>query len=123
MTMQKYISGKLGKIALLTLVCLVAASLVALADRPNPHGVANKTLNATLYKKALGQVTDTFGQRYMVNRSTLIINTDGHQIPLSDLSVPCDVSLKTVGQGKGDPLAVRIKVLHLHPGANYQMGG
>ena len=112
---------RITRIVVAAAVCLTMVHAVGWTDSAKPLGVRTQTLNATLQRKALNEVVDTFGQHYAVNRATLIIDTDGHQLSIQDLKVPCDVSLKTVHQGKGHPLAVRIKVLHLHPGANNQI--
>lgn len=112
---------RITKLVLAAAVCLIAVHAAGWADNPKNLGTSAQSLNATLHKKVLGEVVDTFGQHYIVNRTTLIIDTDGRQISFGDLKVPCDVSLKTVHQGQGASLAVRIKVLHLHPGANNQI--
>ncbi len=123
MAIQPYDLKKTAIITLLILVCLATWTLAGWADDPNPKARGYKSLDATLLKKTHGQVTDSFGVRYVVDKSTMIIGTDGRQVNLIDLNVPCDVSLKIVEQADGDPLAVRIKVREVHPGANFQMDG
>lgn len=112
---------RITQIVVAAAVCLTMVHAAGWADDAKPLGVRTQTLKATLQRKAMHEVVDTFGQHYAVNQATLIIDTDGHQLSIQDLKVPCDVSLKTVHQGKGNPLAARIKVLHLHPGANNQI--
>jgi len=80
-----------------------------------------KEVKTTLQKKSSKMVTTYGGDRYGVDKSTLIVNKDGQQILLQYLLVPCEAQLLYETTADGGNYVHRIKVLKVRQGASNNM--
>lgn len=75
-------------------------------------------VSVVIYKKSLQRVF-TRGPNYAVNKETLIVGTDGKEVKLKKMLVPCDavVSYRIVN---GTPTATRIDIKRVAANAGWQ---
>lgn len=71
----------------------------------------------TITRKTIDMVISNIGDRYAVDRETIIAGLDGQQVSIRELLVPCDVEITYENQNRRRH-ARRIKVLRLFNEAN-----
>ncbi len=48
---------------------------------------------ATIEKKSLETITTNTGEKFALSENTIIVNTDGQQVSIRDMLVPCDAEI------------------------------
>ena len=77
------------------------------------------TAHVTIQKKSIDFVTTNIGDRYRVNTDTIIVNTDGQQVSIRQMLVPCE-ALISYSTAKGARKAERITIKHIGANATWQ---
>ena len=75
--------------------------------------------HVTIQKKSIESVTTNIGDRYRVNTDTIIVNTDGQQVSIRQMLVPCE-ALVSYSTAKGIRKAERIAIKHVGATATWQ---
>jgi hypothetical protein len=75
-------------------------------------------VTAVIYKKSLQHVF-TRGPNFAVNKETLIVGTDGKEVRLKKMLVPCD-AVVSYRIENGTPTATRIDIKRVAANANWQ---
>ena len=116
------------KLLIVPIICLCLGSM-AWADSEQPVGDNDKQgegilllkKQVTLEKKNSQMVTTSFGERYGLESSTLIVGEEGQQVMIEYLLVPCDAELLYETKANGSRFLHRIKVLSTQQGATNRM--
>jgi hypothetical protein len=121
------------KLLIVPIICVSLAlslgSMAWAADTEKPGGDNDKQgggllllkKQVTLEKKNSQMVATSFGERYGINNSTLIVGEDGQQVMIQYLLVPCDAELLYETKASGSRFVHRIKVLSTQQGATNRM--
>ena len=72
----------------------------------------------TIREKSIETVTTNIGDKYNVVSDTMIVNTDGHQVSIRKMLVPCDAKV-TYRTEKGMRVAERIEIKRVAAGASW----
>ncbi|MBI5550465.1 MAG: hypothetical protein HY911_03085 [Desulfobacterales bacterium] len=83
------------------------------------QGRGLETVRVTIEKKNLEKVTTNTGDRFTLSENTIIVNTDGRQIGIREMRVPCDVEIGYRTEN-GVRLAERIDIQHVGSDARWQ---
>lgn len=75
-------------------------------------------VNVTIEKKSLQHIF-TLGSKFAVNKETLIVGTDGKEVKLKKMLVPCD-AVVSYRIEKGTPTAKRIDIQRVALDASWQ---
>ena len=87
------------------------------------ESVTLETVKVVLQRKSSKAVSTYSGDKYGLDRTTLIINESGGQIRLEYLRVPCDAELLYETKADSSAFLHRIKVLSTHSGSTNRMEG
>ncbi len=82
-------------------------------------------INVAIASKTAGSVTTNTSDRYTVSEQTIIVGTDGRQVSIRDMLVPCEAELTYSNEtGFKDPLAqlIKIKSIGRNPTWKYEGG-
>ena len=76
------------------------------------------TVNVAIQKKTLRRVY-TFGRSFVVNSETVILNTDGKEVSIKKMLVPCDAKVSYLAEN-GALTAKRIDIIRVASDASWQ---
>jgi hypothetical protein len=114
-------------IGLLALM-LNPAALMAEGHSEGEEGSYQQTLpvvNVSIASKTADSVTTNFGDRFDVTQQTIIVGTDGRQVSIRKMLVPCEAELTYSTDGAAAfPLAqiIRIHSVSRNPTWKYEGG-
>lgn len=120
---------RMGLIGLLALMLSIPGSLMA-AEDPGEGEIGSypKTLpvlTVSIASKTANSVTTTSGDRFDVSQQTIIVGTDGRQVAIRKMLVPCEAELTYSTDDKTTrPLAqlIRIQSIGRNPTWTYEGG-
>jgi hypothetical protein len=124
--MKTNVSHSNGRLAICALLLTLAVSILpvtsALAGTGGRSGrtvneegvlvISDPVASVTIEKKVLEAVITNVGDRYRVSDETIITNTEGRQVSIREMLVPCDAEI-TYKTEKGKRVAQRIKTTRL----------
>jgi len=120
---------RMGFIGLLALMLFIPGPLMAAEDPSEGEiGSYQKTLpvlNVSIASKTENSVTTTIGDRFEVSQQTIIVGTDGRQVSIRKMLVPCDAELTySTDDPAALPLAqlIRIHSIGRNPSWKYDGG-
>ncbi|MBI5550459.1 MAG: hypothetical protein HY911_03055 [Desulfobacterales bacterium] len=105
-------------LVLLAIVLISFLAAPAAADRdghrvkpPTQEGTDHPlpVVTVTIDSKSTGSVTTTVGDSYAVDSDTMIVQTDGHQVSIRKMLVPCEAEV-TYSEENGTRKATRIEI-------------
>lgn len=105
---------RMGLAGLLTFMLMYSGGLMAQGPGQEEAGGYQATLpvvNVAIASKTAKSVTTHIGDRFSVSRQTIIVGTDGRQVSIRNMLVPCDAELTYSDEaGSPYPLAQLIKI-------------
>lgn len=117
---------RMGFAGLLTFMLIYSGVLMAEdpgRDETGGYQVTLPVVNVAIASKTAKSVTTTIGDRFSVSQQTIIVGTDGRQVSIRDMLVPCDAELTYSGEaGSTYPLAqlIKIKSIGNNPSWKYE---
>ena len=100
----------------LLLVALLAAPVAADRDAHRAKAVLHEhtdtplpVASVTIDRKSVSSVTTNVGDTYGVGSDTMIVNTDGHQVSIRKMLIPCEAEV-TYSTENGMRKATRIDI-------------
>ncbi len=108
---------RIGSIVIVCLVLCWAATGWAAEKGAKGQGPDLDVLQATIEKKNLEKITTNTGERFALSENTIIVDTDGQQVSVRQMLVPCDAQIGYRIE-KGVRLAERIDILRVSASAN-----
>ncbi len=109
------------------MILLLAVSVPTLAappeQRPNNQDQESQQLNlskikVTIEKKSLQRIY-TLSGKFEISPETLIVGTDGKEVSIKKMLVPCDAEVSYAVED-GGRMAYRIDVIRVADGASWQ---
>ena len=120
---------RIGFVGLLALMLFIPGSLSAAEDQSEGDiGSYQKTLpvlNVSIVSKRADSVTTNVGDRFEVSQQTIIVGTDGRQVSIRKMLVPCEAELTySTDDAAASPLAqlIRIRSIGQNPTWKYEGG-
>ena len=120
---------RMGFVGLLALMLAIPGSLMAADDQSEGEvGSYQKklpVLNVSIVSKTANSVTTNIGDRFEVSQQTIIVGTDGRQVSIRKMLVPCEAELTySTGNAATMPLAqlIRIHSIGQNPTWKYEGG-
>lgn len=120
---------RLGFIGLLALMLFIPGALMAAEDQGEGDIGSYQTtlpvLNVSIASKTANSVTTNAGDRFEVTQQTIIVGTDGRQVTIRKMLVPCEAALTySTDDGTTLPLAqlIRIHSIGQNPTWKYEGG-
>jgi hypothetical protein len=116
----------MGFAGLLSFMLIYSGVLMAGDPGQDEAGGYQATLpvvNVAIASKTAKSVTINIGDRYNVSQQTIIVGTDGRQVSIRNMLVPCDAELTySDDAGSNYPLAqlIRIKSIGSNPTWKYE---
>jgi len=109
--------------------CFILSSVAPLsADNDLPLGddgaqtkVQPLKKNLTLNKKSSKMVRTLSGDKYVIDKTTQVVDQNGKQIKIDYLRVPCDAELIYVSKADGSNFVYRIQVIKTHQKSTNRM--
>lgn len=105
---------RMGFAGLLTVMLIFSGVLMAEEqgqDEAGGYQAALPVVNVAIASKTAESVTTHIGDRYSVSQQTIIVGTDGRQVSIRNMLVPCDAELTySDAAGSPYPLAQLIKI-------------
>lgn len=127
--MKKYSTHllRMGLIGLLALMLFNPGTPMAEDQSEGEVGSYQKTLpvmNVSIASKTAKSVTTSIGDRFEVSRQTIIVGTDGRQVSIRKMLVPCEAEL-TYSRDDGTtlPLAQLIRIHSVGPDPTWKYEG
>lgn len=77
------------------------------------------TKKVTIAKKSLETITTNIGGKFFLSDNTIIVGTDGHQVSIRKLLVPCDAEV-AYSREKGKRMAERVNIRRVGANASSQ---
>lgn len=77
------------------------------------------TVRVTIEKKSLETVTTNIGDKYGISDNTIILHTDGQQVSIREMLVPCDAEI-AYSTEKGTRIAERINIKSVSSNASWK---
>ena len=119
---------RMGFAGLLTFMLIYSGVLMAEGpgqDEADGYQVTPlPVVNVAIASKTAKSVTTTIGDHFSVSQQTIIVGTDGRQVSIRDMLVPCDAELTYSGEaGSAYPLAQLIKIKSIGNNSTWKYEG
>lgn len=108
---------RMGLVGLLSLMLLYPGTLIAEGQSEEGAGRYQKALpvvSVTIASKTANSVTTNIGDRFEVSQQTIIVGTDGRQVSIRKMLVPCNAELTYSTDNRTTlPLAQLIRIQNI----------